>query len=167
MCNDCKNNTKKLWDMINNLIKKIANKTNILSKLVFNNKEYTSGKDIYDILAKHFSTVGKTYANNIKSSTKGLNYYCNKIPLNNNSLYFNPTNMVEISNIINKLANKRSYGYDQISNKLIKELHLVISYPLMLVFNRSLEEGMFPELMKQVDMIPLYKAKSIEDCNNY
>ena len=153
--------------MINKLIKKMANKTTILSKLVYKIKEYTSGKDICDILAKHFSTVGKTYANNIKSSTKGLIYYCNKIPLNNNSLYFNPTNMVEISNIINNLANKSSYGYDQISNKLIKELRPVISYPLMLVFNRSLEEGMFPELMKQVDTIPLYKAKSTEDCNNY
>ena len=105
--------------MINNLIK-TANKTTIVSKLVYNNKEYTSGKDISDILAKHFSTVGKTYANNIKSSTRGLNYYCNKIPLNNTSLYFKPTNMVEISNIINKLANKSSYGYDQISNKLIR-----------------------------------------------
>ena len=167
MCNDFKNNTKKLWDMINNLIKRTANKTTILNKLVLNNKEYTSGKDISEILAKHFSTVGKTYANNIKTSTRGLNYYCNKIPLNNTSLYFKPTDMVEISNIINKLANKSSYGYDQISNKLIKELRPVISYPLMLVFNKSLEEGMFPDLMKQVGTIPLYKAKSTEDCNNY
>ena len=117
MCNDFKNNTKKLWDMINNLIKRTANKTTILSKLVLNNKEYTNGKDISEILAKHFSTVGKTYANNIKPSTRGLNYYCNKIPLNNTSLYFKPTDMVEISSIINKLANKSSYGYDQIKNK--------------------------------------------------
>ena len=153
--------------MINNLIKRTANKTTILRKLVHNNKEYTSGKDISEILAKHFSTVGKTYANNIKPSTKGLNYYCNKIPLNNTSLYFKPTDMVEISNIINKLANKSSYGYDQISNKLIKELRLVISYPLMLVFNKSLEEGMFQDLMIQADTIPLYKAKTTEDCNNY
>ena len=155
MCNDFRNNTKKLWDMINNLIKKNANKTTILNKLVLNNKEYTSGKDISEILAKHFSPVGKTYANNIKPSTKGLNYYCNKIPLNNTSLYFKPTDMVEISNIINKLANKSSYGYDQISNKLIKELCPVILHPLMLIFNKSLEEGMFPDLMKQADTIPL------------
>ena len=125
MCNGFKNNTQKLWDMINNLIKKTANKTTILHKLVINNKKNTSGKDISEILAKHFSTVGKTYANNIKPSTRGLNYYCNKIPVNNTSLYFKPTNMVEISNIINKLANKSGYGYDQISNKLIKKLHPV------------------------------------------
>ena len=66
--------------MINNLIKKTDNKTNIINKLVLNNKKYTSGTDICDILANHFSTVGKTYAKNIKPSTKSLNYYCNKIP---------------------------------------------------------------------------------------
>ena len=45
----------------------------------------------------------------------------------------------------------------------MKELCPVISHPLMLIFNKSLEEGMFPDLMKQVDTIPLYKAKSTED----
>ena len=145
--------------MINNLIKKTGNKTSIITKLVLNNKEYTSGKDICNVLAKHFSTVGKTYANNIKSSTRNLNYNCNKIPLNNNSLYFNPTSVLEINKIINKLENKNSYGFDQISNKLIKELCPVILYPLMLVFNKSLEEGIFPELMKQANTIPLYKAQ--------
>ena len=53
------------------------------------------------------------------------------------------------------------------SNKLIKELRPVISHPLTLVFNKSLEEGKFPELMKQANTIPLYKSKSTEDCNNY
>ena len=83
MCKDFKSNTKKLWDMINNIIKKTNNKTDILTKLVSNNKEYTSGKDICDILVKHFSTVGKNYANNIKPSSKGLSYYCNKIQVGN------------------------------------------------------------------------------------
>ena len=46
-------------------------------------------------------------------------------------------------------------------------MHPVISYSLMLVFNKSLEEGIFPELMEQADTIPLYKAKSTVDCNNY
>ena len=82
-------------------------------------------------------------------------------------MYLNPTSEHEISNIIKKLENKSSHGYDQISYKLLKELHLVIIYSLMLIFNRSLEEGVFPQLMKQADTVPLYKAKSILDCNNY
>ena len=167
LCKDFKSNTKKLWAMVNNQIKKTDNKTSIITKLVSNNKEYTNSKNIGDVLAKHFATVGKTYASKIKPSKKSLKHYCNKIPLNNKSLYFNPTSELEINKIINKLENKNSYGYDQISNKLIKELCLVISHPLTIVFNKSLEEGKFPELMKQADTIPLYKTKSTEDCNNY
>ena len=148
-------------------LKKTNNKTNIIIKLLSNNKEYTDSRNISDVLAKHFATVGKTHAMKIKPSKKSLKYYCKKIPLNNNSLYLNPTSELEISRIIKKLENKNSYGYDQISNKLIKELHLVISHPLTIVYNKSLEEGKFPELMKQADTIPLYKAKNTEDCNNY
>ena len=48
--------------MINNQIKKTDNKTSIITKLVSNNKECTNSKDICDVLAKHFSTVGKTTA---------------------------------------------------------------------------------------------------------
>ena len=153
--------------MVNHEIKKTNNKTNIIIKLLSNNKEYTDSRNISDVLAKHFATVGKTHAMKIKPSKKSLNYYCKKIPLKNNSLYLNPTSELEISRIIKKLENKNSYGYDQISNKLIKELHPVISDPLTIVYNKSLEEGKFPKLMKQADTIPLYKANNTEDCNNY
>ena len=153
--------------MINKSIRKTANKTTILNKLVLNNKEYTSGRDISEILAKYFSTIGKTYANNMKPPSKDLNHYCNKIPLNDTSLYFKPIDMIEINKTITKLANKNSYGHDQISNQLIKELRPVITQPLMLIFNKSLEEGTFPDLMKQADTIPLYKSNNPYDSNNY
>ena len=37
----------------------------------------------------------------------------------------------------------------------------------MIAFNKSLEEGIFPDVMKQADTISLHKAKSTEECNNY
>ena len=56
--------------MVNDQLKKTGNKTSIITKLVSNNKEYTNRNDICDVLAKHFSTVGKTYASKIKPSDK-------------------------------------------------------------------------------------------------
>ena len=46
LCKDFKSNTKKLWAMINNQIKKTDNKTSIITKLVSNNKEYTNSRGI-------------------------------------------------------------------------------------------------------------------------
>ena len=64
-------------------------------------------------------------------------------------------------------ANKKSHGYDKINNCLLKELCLVITLPLTIAFNKSLEEGIFPDCMKDADTVPLYKSKCKSDCNNY
>ena len=140
---------------------------NIITKLVVDHKEYTKCTEICNAFGNHFSTVGKKYAEKIKQSKNSLDHYCNKIPRNKNSMYLNPTNTQEISNIINSLANKSSHWYDQISNKLLKELHPVILTPLKIIINKSLEEGVFPESMKKADTLPLHKTKYKEDCNNY
>ena len=49
----------------------------------------------------------------------------------------------------------------------MKELHPVIVHPLTIVFNKSLEEGVFPDSMKNADSVPLFKSKNNTDCNNY
>ena len=119
------------------------------------------------MLAKHFAMIGKTYAEKIESSHTPLEQYLNKIPINNHSMYFAPTSEAEINKIINQLPNKKSHGYDKISNCLLKELRLVISMPLNIVFNKSLAEGVFPDAMKDADTVPLFKSKSKQYCNNY
>ena len=43
----------------------------------------------------------------------------------------------------------------------------VITLPLTITFNKSLEEGTFPDRMKDVDTVPLYKSKCKLNCNNY
>ena len=78
-----------------------------------------------------------------------------------------PTTQVEIEKLINNMIPKNSSGHDGISNKLLKELCPELSYPLQIVFNRSLKSGVFPDLMKHADVIPLYKNKNKDACTNY
>ena len=54
-------------------------------------------------------------------------------------MYLSPTCENEISKIISQLPNKKSHGYDKINNCLIKELHPVITLPLTIAFDKSLE----------------------------
>ena len=82
-------------------------------------------------------------------------------------MYFTPTNEFEINKIIKQLPNKKSYGYDKISNCLLKELRQVIIGSLSIVFNKSLEDGVFPVCMKDADTVPLFKSKCRQGCNNY
>lgn len=167
LCNEFRSNSKRLWALINKQIKKTTHKKNIITKIKLDQTEFTQGTEICNAFGRHFSTIGKKFAQKIKKSQHDLDYYCKKIPTNNNSMYMKPTNPEEISNIIGTLANKSSHGYDKISNKLLKELRPVVLTPLVIIFNRSMEEGVFPDAMKIADIVPLHKAKCIEDCNNY
>ena len=166
-CIDYKQNTKKLWGLINKINKKTVDKSTLITKIKKDNIIYQSGSDVSNILAKHFATIGKTYAEKIKQPLTPLKEYLNKIPINSNSMYLSPTCENEISKLIGQLPNKKSHGYDKINNCLIKELHLVITLPLTIAFNNSLEEGIFPDCMKDADTVPLFKSKCKSDCNNY
>ena len=66
----------------------------------------------------------------------------------------------EISNLIGALPNKSSSRFDQINKKLLKIIHVEISKLLEIIFNESLNSGIFPEKMKMAEVIPLYKGKS-------
>ena len=105
----------------------------------------------------------------IPSSRNDINHYISKIQIATNSLFLSPTNQnqSEIKRIIQDLHPKLSSGYDGISNKLLKKLSDQISNPLMIIFNKSIKEGVFPDKMKAADMSPLFKSKDRSSKNNY
>ena len=70
-------------------------------------------------------------------------------------------------NLIAELPNKKSAGYDKINNILLKNLKLELTGPLSFVFNKSMNEGIFPEAMKLADTVPLYKSKERYIIDNY
>ena len=65
----------------------------------------------------------------------------------------------EVERIIKRLPNKQSCGHDKISNMMLKKLHEALSYPLTSIFNQSISQGIFPNMMKVAEVIPLYKGK--------
>lgn len=51
----------------------------------------------------------------------------------------------EVENIIKSLKLKNSYGYDEISTKVLKPSSVYISSPLTHICNKSLSQGIFPD----------------------
>ena len=82
-------------------------------------------------------------------------------------MYDNPTDPIEVNNLILGLANKHSSGYDDISNHMLKWLHPVITEPLSIIFNQLIQQGVFPEYMKIAEVVPLHKGGDESYCNNY
>ena len=166
-CLEFKNNGKKMWELINKINGKSNDKTCIIDKLTIDNIKYTQGREIANNFAKYFSTIGKELANKTMPSQTPLQNYLRKLHRNAKTMYFKPASVEEVSQLISGLKPKTSSGYDNISNKLLKQLHPVIIVPLTEIINRSLNEGCFPDSMKVADTIPLYKAKERDNTSNY
>ena len=127
LCIDLKNNTKKLWEIINTTISKSSNKSCILEKLKVGNIVYDSATDIANSLGSYFATVGTKFAKAIKPPNTKVSAYTRKTKKKTNSPFLVPTTSTEISNLIGAVPNKSSSGFDQINNKLLKTIRVEIS----------------------------------------
>ena len=127
----------------------------------------TEEKDIANEFGEYVATVGKQLAQTITNPRNGIDHYIDKIPTQMNSFFMYPTSAYEIKKIIGDLKSKPSSSCDGINNILLKEIRDNISQPLTITFNKSLQEGVFPEKMKQADVIPLFKLKTRNDKTNY
>ena len=128
---------------------------------------YLKGIAIAEEFAKYFSTVGEKYADRIPSSNLDIAKYIEKITPCNKNMFLSPTDHNEILRLIEKLPCKNSSGFDDVSNKLLKELKTEIIRPLADIFNISMVTGEFPVIMKNAETIPLYKCKSKKLVENY
>ena len=62
---------------------------------------------------------------------------------------------------------KTSTGLDGLSNKIIKMFGDVLSNRLSLLMNKSYEEGIFPDRLKEAKIVSLHKSGKLNDPNNY
>ena len=90
-----------------------------------------------------------------------------KFPREKDSIFLCNITEDKMANIINSLPNISSSSVDDISNKILKHLKNELVTPLTIVFNKSIEEGVFPTRLKLAEIIPLYKGKECFLLNNY
>ena len=158
LCTKHKSNSKKLWSIINSILKKTSDKTSVIDCLEIDNILVYDSNKIANELGKYFANVGELYAKSTKSSQKDVEFHNSKI-IESSLTFLHPTDTNEISKLIDSLKAKKSTGEDSISNILIKGIKDGLVIPLTLVINKSLQEGHFPSRMKIADVVPLYKSK--------
>ena len=167
LCLEFKKNSKKLWQVINEVSGKIKDKSTAIDCLKINNILTFSKKKITNEFGKYFSTVGPSFASKIPSPLKNSEDYLQRLSRHQKSLFLNPTDPHEIGDIISNLPNKISSGNDGINNIFLKRIQTSIIEPLCIIYNNSISEGCFPSIMKDADVVPLYKTKDPHNTTNY
>jgi Notch-like protein len=83
------------------------------------------------------------------------------------SIKFQNTSSNEIEKSINSLKTKESFGYDEISTKILKISAPFISSPLNCICNRSILSGTFPTRLKYAVVKSLLKKGDRKNVVNY
>ena len=162
-----KNDIKRKWDVMKEIIGKSKMTTECLPKsLIINEVDISDEKEIATNLNKYFSNVGKNLASKIQKSKKHFNAYLNKSnfpDISNETLTHK-----ELELAFSSLKRNKGLGYDGISSNIIIDTKRYIMNPLLHIFERSLEAGKFPNELKTAKIIPIYKTKGEKtEMSNY
>ena len=162
------NNSKLLWNIINHLIRKRANKMDV-TELFYDGRTLSDKQEICDALNAHFSCAGKNAQKKIGEPPvpRTKSNIVRNIPEVTENLQFSRVSELQLCKIVDKIKPKTSSGLDGISNVLLKSLIHVIKVPFCHVINSSLAEGVFPDLMKIAKVQALYKAGENNVTDNY
>ena len=147
-CLKFKQNSKKLWSLINETIKKVKHKGSIIPHITVDGIKQSRPKEIVNSFGSFYANLGSSLTAKIVPGTTSIDDYLHKIPQQLNSLALKQTTPLKIDKLIKNLLNKSSHGHDEISNLMPKSLHTLIIFPLCHIFNQSISERVFPKLMK-------------------
>ena len=106
--------------------------------------------------------------------TKGKRLYVNQFFINQSTIEdnddvpdvpelltsINQINLsVEEQNTLTELSTTKATGPDQVRNIIFRNSSGIISEPFNFLFNRSLDEGMFPTVWKTAHVTPIHKKR--------
>ena len=165
MVEETRNDPKEMWRAINRVLERDSESKSIPS-LNVNGKVVTEDGKIAEALNMHFVSVGPKLAENItsKKSDNPLKY----IKSNDSATFFlKPVTSFQVLMCLNQLKNGKACGPDKIPTTLVKDAANYISYPLTLIYNSSMKNGIFPDYWKITRVAPIYKSGKRCDSNNY
>ena len=167
VCEKFRNNTSKLWQVINEISGTLSDKSGIIDHITIDAIEYSQPKQIANKFGKYFGNIGKKFANKIPKSLKSVTTYLKKVRQNRSSLLMNLCTTFEIKRLIDSLPNKTRSGHDDINNKLLKEICEPLLPVLEYIVNESMKLGIFPSIMKLAEVVPLFKSGKSEIVGKY
>lgn len=157
-------NNKKLWEAIKN----ITNTSKTKSTATYLINTASPKKNVEDV-NEFFVSVGRTLAENTiacKNPTH-VKDLALQSKMSLKSFVLLDTDEGEVERLILNLKSVCSVGWDSIPNYLLKENRQLLVPVLTYIFNRCLQEGTFPKVLKKSVIIPIYKNGHKNNVTNY
>ena len=161
-----KGNIKKTWELINELRGK--DKKSIKASFVIDGKLVESRREISNEFNIFFSSVAKKLNTKVYSSTLNKNYSENFSNYLNsrisNSILFHCCSEAEINEIIMEFEIGKA---SDININILKKSSVYLAEHLSGFYNHCLEVGIFPDMLKNGVITPVFKKGDSRYLDNY
>ena len=158
-----KNDTKKIWNTINQLTNK-NRKTNDMNNIILKNKNLNNPLDIATAFNNFYTNIAPELDHSLPlTNTDPLSFLRGNFP---DSMVVLPVHPQDVIQVINSLKNKRSNA-NEISASTIKDNKNQLAIPLSILFNQSINSGKFPQCLKHATVIPIHKKGPKDIVSNY
>ena len=163
--NKYKNDTKKTWATIKEVINKRDSRS-IPEYINSNNHRVMDIEFIANLFNDYFTQIGPQMAQTVPV-VNNISFKHFLKDKTDTIFKFNPVHNSDIKKIILDLNSKTSSGHGNISTVLLKCLEPILTPILTLIINQSLNSGIFPKKLKIAKIVPLHKKDDIHTIENY
>lgn len=163
--NKVRGNPKKEWKLVNDILNK-TNRSQLIQSLKVNDEVITDHNELAEKFNTFFASVGSKV---VSESCRDISQ-CGCLALDwisSQSFFFEPITSFEVYKIVMSLKNSNSSITDGFSNNVVKKIAFNICDVLCYIFNNSVSNGVFPDELKQAEVIPLFKTGDKTSLNNY
>ncbi|KAF0683004.1 Reverse transcriptase domain-containing protein, partial [Aphis craccivora] len=140
-------------------IKKQRYNSDIPKTLTLNGVSSFNEQDAADMFASYFKSVYSCEV--VNDDVNDLKILSFDLP---NNAYFT---VDDVFHSLSTLSGAKNVGPDGLTGVFLFQLRFIIAYPLFLLFRRSLDEGIFPTILKFSSVTPVHKSDVKSDISNY
>ena len=154
-----------IWKGNQHLIK-LKNKIKTQPSIItVKSKGVTNPKNIFNAFNNFFTNIGPSLSKTISQSKKNFKSFLNNSSLN--SFVLKPVIHDELGKLISQLNNRKVPGPTSIPVTILKDNIDVLVRPLILILNQSFKQGIFPEILKIVQVSPIHEKEDTVTVSNY
>ena len=161
----CGDDAKNYWRVINSVVGKRKEKLESLKVEDVSHRVDGNEKFLADKINNYFCNIAKKLSE--KVTRTGLDENVGLGNRNSSSFGFVGFTESAVYNAIMSVANKDSAGEDNIKIEVVKECAVLLVAPLTYLFNRSVQDGIFPTVLKTAVVVPVYKGGDKTEMTNY
>ena len=158
-------NIKRTWDTVREALGTNRYRSRFSDSFREGNLIIRGSREVANGFNNFFSLIGSELASRVTAATKHFSEFLGERIVS--EFVFAQVTPQSLLDTAKKLKSKNSFGPDNSSSKLLKEILPVISNPLCYLYNLSFQTGFIPNRFKIAKVVPVYKAGDRHLFTNY